>query len=186
MAYLKGLADRRVSADMPEKARGYWGLEHQCDAGQPSLSPRGSLTVLSTDAGGSPAATHFLCFAKESKQRKATPLRRPVGVPKISRQQRTARKLVARGWFVAKGIRLCSPLKQCERTAPVAGAKFWRSNMGNSRARCFEWFNQSVDFQIITVTPGLTRGPVAFAPFRIPMPGVARRQVTFFCFAKRK
>ena len=24
-------------------------------------------------AGGSPAATHFLCFAKESKQRKATP-----------------------------------------------------------------------------------------------------------------
>ncbi len=30
-------------------------------------------------AGGSPAASHFLCFAKESNQRKATPLRYPFG-----------------------------------------------------------------------------------------------------------
>ena len=28
-------------------------------------------------AGGGPAAAHFLCFAKESKQRKATAIRRP-------------------------------------------------------------------------------------------------------------
>ena len=33
-------------------------------------------------AGSGPAAAHFLCFAKESKQRKATALRRPLsGVP---------------------------------------------------------------------------------------------------------
>ncbi|RFB70802.1 MULTISPECIES: hypothetical protein [unclassified Herbaspirillum] len=32
-------------------------------------------------AGGGPAAAHFLCFAKESKQRKATAIRRPFGVP---------------------------------------------------------------------------------------------------------
>jgi hypothetical protein len=104
---------------------------------RPGLDPgsSGFRCLSATDAGGSPAATHFLCFAKESKQRKATPLRRPFGVPKISPQQRAARKLVARGYFFAKGRVRCSPLKQCERTAPVAGAKFWRSNMGNSRAR---------------------------------------------------
>jgi hypothetical protein len=110
----------------------------------PGLDPgssgvRGSLI---TDAGGSPAASHFFCFAKESKQRKATPIvgecDRPSGVPKISRQQRAARKLVARGYFFAKGRVRHSPLKQCERTSPVAGTKFWRSNMWNSRARCFE------------------------------------------------
>jgi len=32
-------------------------------------------------AGGSPAATHFLCFAKESKQRKATAKPLPCGFP---------------------------------------------------------------------------------------------------------
>jgi len=32
-------------------------------------------------AGGGPAAAYFLCFAKESKQRKATAIRRPFGVP---------------------------------------------------------------------------------------------------------
>jgi hypothetical protein len=98
----------------------------------------GVRVVSYTDAGGSPAASHFFCFAKKSNQKKATPLHRPFGVPKISHQQRAARKLVARGGFIAKGGILCSPLKQCERTAPVAGAKFWRSNMGNSRSRCFE------------------------------------------------
>jgi hypothetical protein len=78
-----------------------------------------------------------LSFAspKESKQRKGDPLHRPFGVPKISRQQRAARKLVARGGAGTKDFGQYSPLKQCERTAPVAGAKFWRSNMGNSTAR---------------------------------------------------
>jgi hypothetical protein len=41
---------------------------------------------LSSDdqAGGSPAATHFLCFAKESKQRKATASSQPPsGVPGV-------------------------------------------------------------------------------------------------------
>src|SRR5450830_1508184 len=32
-------------------------------------------------AGGGPAAAHFLCLAKESKQRKATAMHRPFGVP---------------------------------------------------------------------------------------------------------
>ena len=32
-------------------------------------------------AGCGPAATHFLCFAKESKQRKATQLSLPFGFP---------------------------------------------------------------------------------------------------------
>ena len=35
-------------------------------------------------AGGSPAATHFLCFAKESKQRKATARRCPSGTAKVN------------------------------------------------------------------------------------------------------
>ena len=30
-------------------------------------------------AGGCPAASYFLCLAKESDQRKATPLRHPFG-----------------------------------------------------------------------------------------------------------
>ena len=43
-------------------------------AGIQRLSLRGAVVfLLWCDAGGSPAATHFLCFAKESKQRKATP-----------------------------------------------------------------------------------------------------------------
>jgi len=32
-------------------------------------------------AGGGPAAAHFSCFAKKSKQKKATAIRRPFGVP---------------------------------------------------------------------------------------------------------
>jgi hypothetical protein len=91
--------------------------------------------LLTTDAGGCPAACYFLCFAKESRQRKAASLHRSFGVPKISHQQRAARKLVARGvGFVLSGFRR-SPIRQRERTAPVAGAKFWRSNMGDSKAR---------------------------------------------------
>jgi hypothetical protein len=111
---------------------------------RPGLDPGSSSVrcVTTTDAGGCPAASHFFCFAKKSNQKKATPQlaneHRPFGVPKISHQQRAARKLVARGWFAAKSKVLYSPLKQCERTAPVAGAKFWRSNMGNSRARISE------------------------------------------------
>ena len=38
-------------------------------------------------AGGSPAATHFLCFAKESKQRKATAGSRPFGLPGAAKQK---------------------------------------------------------------------------------------------------
>jgi hypothetical protein len=110
--------------------------------------------ISTTAAGGSPAASYFFCFAKKSNQKKATPLLRPFGVPKILRQQRAARKLVARCWVVAKGKVLCSPLKQCERTSPVAGAKFWRSNMGNSRARCFEISCCCDVIQITAVIPG--------------------------------
>jgi hypothetical protein len=104
---------------------------------RPGLDPgsSGVRGLSMTDAGGCPAASYFFCFAKKSNQKKATPLHRASGVPKISRQRRAARKLVARGWSCAKNRCRCSPLKQCERTAPVAGAKFWRSNMGNSRAR---------------------------------------------------
>jgi hypothetical protein len=125
-------------------------LEMSVDIGlcRPGLDPgpSGFRVVSTADAGGSPAATHFLCFAKESKQRKATPLHRPFGVPKISRQQRAARKLAARGvGFVPCGFG-CSPLKQCERTAPVAGAKFWRSNMGNLGA-CSSTVASRVAFQ---------------------------------------
>src|SRR5450830_1537717 len=38
-------------------------------------------------AGGSPAATHFLCFAKESKQRKATAGSRSFGLPGAAKQK---------------------------------------------------------------------------------------------------
>src|SRR5450830_876339 len=38
-------------------------------------------------AGGSPAATHFLCLAKESKQRKATAGSSPFGVPSDAKQK---------------------------------------------------------------------------------------------------
>ncbi len=42
-------------------------------AGIQRLSQTAAAIIFSrADAGGSPAATHFLCFAKESKQRKAT------------------------------------------------------------------------------------------------------------------
>jgi hypothetical protein len=97
----------------------------------------------------------LLSFAspKESSQRKGDPLLRPFGVPKISHQQRAARKLAARGGFIAKGEILYSPLKQCERTAPVAGTKFWRSNMGNSTARVSA-VASCVGLQKTTVIPG--------------------------------
>jgi hypothetical protein len=86
-----------------------------------------------------------LSFAspKESNQRKGDPLLRPFGFPKISHQQRAARKLVACGGVGTKDFGQYSPLKQCERTAPVAGAKFWRCNMGNSRARISAISNSS-------------------------------------------
>jgi len=38
-------------------------------------------------AGGSPAATHFLCLAKESKQRKATAGSRSFGLPGAAKQK---------------------------------------------------------------------------------------------------
>jgi hypothetical protein len=113
--------------------------------------------VSATDAGGCPAASHFFCFAKKSNQKKATPLFRPFGVPKISHQRRAARKLVARGVsFVPCGFGR-SPLKQCERTAPVAGAKFWRSNMGNSETRN-STVASCVAFQKTTVIPSAAEG----------------------------
>ena len=44
-----------------------------------SLRKRKTIFLSWMLAGGSPAATHFLCFAKESKQRKATARRCPAG-----------------------------------------------------------------------------------------------------------
>jgi hypothetical protein len=68
------------------------------------------------------------------RQRKATPQLanelRPFGVPKISRQQQAARKLVARGCIYAKGDLLRSPLKQCERTAPSLAQNFGEAIWG--------------------------------------------------------
>ncbi|RJF96667.1 hypothetical protein D3870_19815 [Noviherbaspirillum cavernae] len=42
-------------------------------------------------AGGGPAAAHFLCFAKESKQRKATAQSLPFGYPQNQTVRREAR-----------------------------------------------------------------------------------------------
>ena len=61
-----------------------------------------------TDAGGCPAATYFLCFAKESKQRKATPGSSALRASLRCSQTRAAAELglvvVSRKWFS-----LCSP-----------------------------------------------------------------------------
>ncbi len=40
-----------------------------------------NLYELAQHAGGSPAATHFSCFAKKSKQKKATAKQLPSGFP---------------------------------------------------------------------------------------------------------
>jgi hypothetical protein len=114
------------------------GCHPALDTGSSGVCLIWRMRLLEDGCRGLPGG-NSLSFAspKESKQRKGDPLLRPFGVPKISRQQRAARKLAARGGFIAKGNVWRSPLKQCERTAPVAGAKFWRSNMGNSRARIF-------------------------------------------------
>ena len=49
-----------------------------------------------SEAGGSPAASHFLCFAKESNQRKATPGSSPLRGSLRCSQTRAAAELVAR------------------------------------------------------------------------------------------
>ncbi len=75
-----------------------------------SVRNRGASSSKS-DAGGSPAATHFLCFAKESKQRKATRGSSPGkerGVPCVTRNDRPLRN--SGSWMHhANGSVRCSP-----------------------------------------------------------------------------
>ena len=61
-----------------------------CDSGfVPTCCLFVASSVLSSinPAGGSPAATHFLCLAKESKQRKATAGSRSFGLPGAAKQK---------------------------------------------------------------------------------------------------
>ena len=62
-------------------------------------------------AGGSPAASHFLCFAKESNQRKASDALAPFGgAQKVRRQNGKDRKLAfgsnSRSFFIRFDIGL--------------------------------------------------------------------------------
>src|SRR5450830_1812694 len=84
-------------------------------------------------AGGSPAATHFLCLAKESKQRKATAGSRSFGLPGAAKQKN------GRGNKLAS-LRQISPLfpffASHHRLAPSGTAKLARcASPGVARLR---------------------------------------------------
>ena len=71
---------------------------------------------------GCPAATHFLCFAKESKQRKATPGSSALaGCPSQYRDDRPVRKTRTRR-DLCKRLGSWLVLKHANRTAPVVPA----------------------------------------------------------------
>jgi hypothetical protein len=75
-----------------------------------------------TDAGGGPAAAHFLCSAKESKQRKASPGSSPVrfalGFPALLR---VAGHSQNSGSWLSRSLSLVLvlALKHCSRTTPA-------------------------------------------------------------------
>ena len=82
------------------------------------------LGVLRVDAGGSPAASHFLCFAKESNQRKATrgsssPQKRGDAL-RYSKRQAAAE--LGLEWAKAQEIAFVLALRQSSRTTPVVSA----------------------------------------------------------------
>ena len=75
------------------------------------------------DAGGSPAASYFLCFAKESNQRKATrgsSPRKGAGYPALL--ETTGRCGTRARMNIAHRPRIPLALKQSSRTSPVASA----------------------------------------------------------------
>ncbi len=69
-------------------------------------------------AGGSPAATHFLCFAKESKQRKATP-RSSALRASLRYSKRQAAAELGLEWAELQKVEDWLALRQSSRTPPV-------------------------------------------------------------------
>jgi hypothetical protein len=71
-------------------------------------------------AGCGPAATYFLCFAEESKQRKANPMSRRAKAARFPLFLKIIGGCATRGEFVFYGFiwRLCAPLRQCSPKSP--------------------------------------------------------------------
>ncbi len=76
----------------------------------------GRQTRATANAGGGPAAAHFLCFAKESTQRKATRLRQSFGLPCAARRVRRLRNSPSLGAQTAPR----PVLEQCSPNTPTA------------------------------------------------------------------
>ena len=83
-----------------------------------------NVTSLQSDAGGSPAATHFSCFAKKSKQKKATrgssPPQKRGGSLRYSKRQAAAELGLVEA--SSKRFESALALRQSSRTAPVVSA----------------------------------------------------------------
>jgi hypothetical protein len=87
-------------------------------------------------AGGGPAATHFLCFAKESKQRKVNPIslgkeapQKSGAVPTFSEYCRGLRNS-RREYVGIFDLASSAPLRQCSPKSPDNLQKKWRLNTG--------------------------------------------------------
>ena len=92
-------------------------------------------------AGGCPAATHFLCFAKESKQRKATRARRFVAMklqqnPLRYSRAKAAAELLGRITLLIGASNVAS-LSNSPRGMPLSLFRCSATLNGNSTARMF-------------------------------------------------
>ena len=82
-------------------------------------------------AGGSPAATHFSCFAKKSKQKKATrgsSPRKSAGYPALL--ETTGRCGTRARMVTAQKVSIVLALRQSSRNAPVVSALLGDSHRG--------------------------------------------------------
>jgi hypothetical protein len=89
------------------------------------------------DAGGCPAATHFLCFAKESKQRKATRVHRRAKKPRGSlcySRAKAAAELALRKRFVVK-VNIVAQSSDSPRRNLLHSLRCSATLNGNSEAR---------------------------------------------------
>ncbi len=90
------------------------------------------LASLRVNAGGSPAASYFLCFAKESNQRKATrgsssPQKRGDAL-RYSKRQAAAE--LGLEWAKVQKVEFVLALRQSSRTTPVVSALLGDSHRG--------------------------------------------------------
>jgi len=136
-----------------------------CTPAPISFASKQMLSFAATDAGGSPAASHFSCFAKKSNQKKAAPGSPPFqGALRYSRLKAAA-ELVGRNDF-SSGALAMAPSSDSPRRQPLQPLRCSAARTGFADVTPLCRFKQADPLTSKAAMVVMTEGPVRLAEQR--------------------